>query len=1534
MTEELIREDTEGEETAQENAVAIVGMACRYPGAEDVEAFWRLLRDGVEAISFFKDEELEGLSEETRNHPNFVKAMGVVEDIDQFDANLFGLTPKEALLTNPAQRLFLQCAWDCLENAGYNPDTHGEALGVFAGMDDNDYCERVRHDPEARGGAGFLQGLIGNDKDYLTTRLSYLLNLRGPSVPVQTACSTSLTAIHLAAQSLLHFECDLALAGGASTPVPNKMGYMYEEGGVLSPDGRCRAFDAQAKGTSLGGGAGVVLLKRLEDALDDGDHVHAVIRGSAINNDGNAKVGFTAPSVEGQRRVIEEAMGLAEVEPRDMSMLEAHGTGTTLGDPIEIEALRQAYGGLDEPYCPIGSAKTNIGHANAAAGAAGLIKTALCLRHRTLTPSLNFESPNPETGLDRSPFYVNTETKPWDVDGPRLAGISSFGIGGTNAHAILGEAPPRQPGDASSRRCRLLTLSAKTQTALAARRDRLRTWLEANPEANLDDVAYTMNVGRRALSARDALVFEDRESLTRALASGGAATAGEDRRAVFLFPGQGAFYEDLGADLYTEEPAFREAVDSCCAILNPLLGADLAALLFAGDDASRAELKRPSRWQPALFVAEYAMARLWRSWGVEPAAMIGHSVGEYVAAALAGVFSLENALRLIAKRGQLTEDLPSGAMTAIIAEEPKIQPYLNERVSLAAVNGAKLCVLSGEPKAIDAAEAAAKRDGLRAIRLESTHAFHSHMMEPIMAPLADLAATFELNEPQIPMIANVTGTWMTAADARDPGYWARHLRGAVRFHDGLDALTEDERFLFLETGPGKVLANLAKRHEAMKTAAIASMPSPKESASRGALAALGQLWSAGLAIDWDLFYNEERRLRLPLPGYPFETQRFWLEAAPASAAAPDAGELLSRRNDPADWTYLPSWRQAPVAPVLPEPEQGERWLAFMDETGLAERVVEQLTAQGRETIRVAAGGGFEIRGESDYVIDPGSQRDYMSLIESLAESDRTPTHIIHAWSVDRADADRNLETALRHGFDSVMYLHQALASLGVKSPIALGVVANRLHRVFGETDLAPVKASLLGLNWVIPKEFSNVTCKSLDLDPADPAAAEFVIAELLGDRPEDTLALRAGARWTRTFEPLPLEPAALPSPIVAGAAYAIVHGFREIGLQLAERLVEDYDAKVALIDKSFFPAETEWDAWIQDQGEQDLVSRRIRRVRAIRERGGALAVFTAPPDNAARMAAVKADAEASLGPIRGLFHLDSHSETALIHSKSPSAISSVLAQKIREAQVAGELFDGVELTAFFGRNPAETGIGSSEQSAAYFFLDGYAAKLAANGRRAVAIDWGPDNWEEMVAEDADITPHIKKQLQEKRTLFGMTPQECLAALENALALGAPQVVVSTRDFDAVMEQQTQFTTEYFQNQIAKPGAADGSLYPRPELSVEYEPPGNEVEELISQDWRKFFGIEKVGVHDNFFELGGHSLLAVQLLAKLNDTFSTKFTLKELFDAPTVSQIAKSIAEGDVEFEDAEALDALLNEIEGLSEDDIRAALESESGAGG
>lgn len=875
--------------------IAVIGIAGRFPGADDVVAFWQNLVNGVSGVTDVSPKPESSLPQ----HPNYVAKAAVVKDADHFDAKFFGIYPTQAVEMDPQHRLFLEASWHAMEDAGYIPDESKVRVGVFAGCHMNTYIfTRVAADAELRRSladsfpGGSLTAEISNDKDYLATRVAFQLNLRGPCVAVQSACSTSLVAIAQACENLTAGSCDMAIAGGVTVTFPQEQGYLHTEDSILSPDGTCRTFDASACGTIFGDGVGAVVLKRLPDAVSDRDDIYGVIRGWGVNNDGSNKLGYTAPSVDGQRAAIRLAHQRAGITADSVTYVEAHGTGTLVGDPIEIQALTKAFRETTEKrqFCRIGSLKTNIGHSDVAAGVAGVIKTCLALKHRQLPPTLHFKTPNPNINFRDSPFIVNDQLTPWKTESlPRRAGVSSFGIGGTNAHVVLEEAPD-VAGSRADRPCYLLRLSARSITSLDQMSDDLAGHLSEDPHLNLADVSYTLHLGRKSFDYKRIVVASDlqeaadsfrQRSTKQSLTVCGRAS---DTPVAFLFPGQGAQHLNMARELYRSEPVFAKNMNDCAESLNPHLDVDLRALVDAPDgDPEAGRIHQTEIAQPTLFMVSFALGRWWQSLGVHPTVLIGHSVGEFAAAAIAGVMSMEDAARLVALRGRLMQSLPLGSMMAVQMRMSELRPLLDESLEIAAINGPEFCVISGPTDAVEAFASAievSERENVACRKLQTSHAFHSRMMDAAINPFEQAVRQVKLRPPSIPMVSSVTADTLDDVAATDPVYWARQIREPVQFSGALERILTrgDDSLVLLEVGPSHTLSTLARQQpiDPKRHHIVASLPHAKQRGSdaRFALTSLGRLWQHGVSIDWQSVFANQNRRRVHLPAYRFQRERY------------------------------------------------------------------------------------------------------------------------------------------------------------------------------------------------------------------------------------------------------------------------------------------------------------------------------------------------------------------------------------------------------------------------------------------------------------------------------------------------------------------------------------------------------------------------------------------------------------------------------------------------------------------------------------
>jgi len=879
--------------TAANRDIAVIGMAARFPGANTIAEFWDLLTEGRESISFFADAELDAsIPSSTKNDPAYVKARGIIEEADEFDAEFFGFNPRSAELLDPQQRIFLQIAWEALESSGHLPQHYPGPVGVFAGCGYNTYfTNNVLAHPDLVEKNGHFNIRLLNEKDYIATRTAYQLNLTGPAVAVYSACSTSLLAIAQAVNSIRDGQCDVALAGAATITSPLKSGHFYEEGSIMSKDGHCRPFDAEATGTVFSDGAGVVVLKSLEAAERDGDTVYAVIKGVGINNDGADKGSFGGPSALGQAGAIAMAIDDAGIEASSISYIEAHGTATPLGDPIEVEGLSLAFGPQDQKhFCAIGSVKSNLGHLTAASGVAGLIKTVLSLHHRQLPATLFYKQLNQNISLDDSPFYINSNLKAWESAEKRRAGVSSFGVGGTNVHIVLEEFENVPVEPRGSKPLSLITWSAKTDTSVENYGRKLADFIESNNEVFIQDIAWSLQATRADFNSRRFLIAADRDELLSKLKTEIISPASSKKlvatasEVVFMFPGQGSQYANMGRELYDTEPVFAAAVDECVNLLEDAPQAPILDVLYPLilDNTSAEKIKNTFYTQPAIFVLEYALAKLYMSWGISPAIFTGHSIGEFVAAHFAGVFDLKDALKLISVRAKMVSEVANGSMLSVRMDAEQLEAILPENLSIAAINSNKLCVVAGEDESVAKFAAGLAEKDIPGRLLQTSHAFHSAMMDDIVGSFEEVVKSVKLNPPVKPIVSTVTGKWMSEAEATNPAYWAQHLRKTVRFANAVDTLQEDEGRVMLEVGPGFALATLARQQVALKSTPIIQGIEKNETTSEyySVLRALGQLWLNGIAPDWKALYRNQQRRKINLPAYAFDHKRYWLEPLP------------------------------------------------------------------------------------------------------------------------------------------------------------------------------------------------------------------------------------------------------------------------------------------------------------------------------------------------------------------------------------------------------------------------------------------------------------------------------------------------------------------------------------------------------------------------------------------------------------------------------------------------------------------------------
>jgi amino acid adenylation domain-containing protein len=1568
--------------------IAVIGMAGRFPGARDIHEFRDNLEKGIESIVFFADQELEaaGIPPGLLSDSNYIKARGFLQDAECFDTAFFDYSPGQAALMDPQVRLIHQCCWEALEDAGVVPDAYQGSIGLYAGASVN--VPWMMSNIGGKMSPAEQYELLNLNGPSFTTLVSYKLNLKGPAISVQTACSTSLVAVDTACRSLLSGACHLALAGGVSLFLPGTSGYLYQEGMILSPDGHCRAFDAKAAGTMTGSGVGMVVLKPLDQALADEDHIYGVIKGSATNNDGLRRVGYTAPSVEGQAEVIRSALAAAGIKPETIGYIETHGTGTPLGDPVEIEGLKLAFNTSKRHYCALGSVKPNIGHLDAAAGIAGLIKALLALKYHRIPPTINFETPNPAIDFDNSPFYVNTCLAPWKEDYfPRRAGVSSFGIGGTNAHVVLeewhsahstertahsrehmaspaghlldetwsqgrgGVSPPSHLRD-----YQLILLSAKTPAALDKMTINLASYFQhnllnhdnhenpVNPGLTLADAAYTLQQGRKAFKHRRMLVCRDTDDAVELLSNStpgrvfSAVPVLEDRPVVFMFPGQGSQYVNMGLELYEKEPVFREEMNRCFEILNGLLDYEIKEILYPFYMSNRSNtsyksykshINRTEIAQPVLFSFEYALAKLLMSWGIRPAAMIGHSIGEYTAAHLSGVMSLEDTLKIAALRGRLMQQAPSGSMLSVPLPENKILSLLedNHELFLAAVNSTAHSVVSGSHQAVDSFEKILATRGIETRRLHTSHAFHSAVMESILAPFEKEVQRVSRQEPQIPYISNVTGEWLTGREVAEPGYWSRQLRHTVRFADGLGRLFQkNEYFFFLEVGPGKTLTTFARQHREKGPGHmmenLVRHPGEKIPDILLLVTRVGQLWLHGKQVDWSGFHRGSQRRCISLPTYPFERRSFHMginkamkiatgfrmDSITAEKAAEVGKEIpLQKKQDMADWFYIPSWKRSPLGAFKSTGGESVVYLVFADScsdenkgresSGLTNRLVQQLkqTPGTQEVILVGKGDRFAKETNRSYQIRPGLPGDYDSLFNDLAKQEKLPHKIVHLWTIantswpikNAAAVDMaQVEEGLDLGFYSLLYTARAIGKQQASFPVDLTVVTPGIQEVTDEEYPNLQHTVVLGAVTVIPQEYPTLNCRCIDIAasfvPSREEEVEQLTVQLLKeisqknlDMADPLVAYRKNHRWVRRFDPLRLEQGIEERPLLRErGVYLVTGGLGAIGRVLAEYLAVRVKARLILIGRSPLPP-----------GD----SRKTRILKHLEALGAEVMIQAADAADESQMDAVIQQAVQRFGCINGVFHAANVGIEGTFHPIRDITRADCQNQfhpKIKGVLILEKVLRKLKPKpdfCFLMSSLASVlgGLGFAAYSAANAFMDAFT--LYQN--RDNDITWVSVNWDAWQLESKD-TRQFSASVGAELGELAITREEGTAVFERILSWGAAgQVVHSTAHLQTRIDRL--FNSRMGQREIEEPST-------RPHLSIPYIAPRHALEQSIARIWESFFGFKPLGVYDDFYELGGDSLKAVTLASKIQHTLKAEVPLTVLLETPTIEGVAAYI----------------------------------------
>ncbi|USG59767.1 SDR family NAD(P)-dependent oxidoreductase [Sneathiella marina] len=1314
--------------------IAIVGMAGRFPSARNVAQFWKLLASERMGTRWFTESEMraDGVPAKDLSNPNYVRAANFLTDMENFDAGFFGFSPREASILDPQHRHFLECAWEALEDAGHMPEQFDGSIGVFAGSGMQAYLPlNILTNPDLVEEIGmFLLRHTGNDKDFLTTRLSYLLNLQGPSVAVQTACSTSLVAVHQAAASLLSMECDMAIAGGVTVELPHRHGYIFEEGEVQSPDGLCRPFDDDSQGTVFGSGAALVVLRRLEDAIADGDDIRAVLLGSAINNDGAQKAGYLAPSVDGQAEAAAEALAIAGVPAETIGYIEAHGTGTPVGDPIELAGLAQAYGGGGTGFCGIGSVKSNVGHLDTAAGTTSLIKVVEAMRHNVIPASLHYRTPNSRFDLQSSPFYVVDQSKEWQrSETPRRAGINSLGVGGTNAHAIVEEAPERLPVDTEE--CwRLLPFSARNMIALDGLQDKWRDFVGSEDMPSLADAAYTLRNGRREFSERRTIVAKDTAGLSAALwqetptrIATGSAT-GSQAEIVFMFPGGGAQYPGAGSDLLETSLEFKKAVEECFANMPDIAPKDLYSVMFEktiDDESARGKLEMSGYAIPALFILEYAYARMWQGWGVFPSAILGHSAGEYAGAVIANVMSVADALKIVVWRGKVMDAAAAGAMSMIPAPLTKVSELIGDTLDIAALNAPGLCVVSGEIDRIDALEMQLKGTEFEATRIRINVAAHSRILDNQLENFRDGISEINLKQPEIPFVSSLRGDWSQEDDFSTVDYWVSHLRHTVLFADAVETILRKPGQILLEVGPGKTLGPLAEMShgEHKPVAVIASGRPPKEPENDmvTALNAAGSIWANGGNLEWDKLPGAKGQ-RVSLPTYAFAKDRHWIEPGSGvntkEAEETEPAIHLKRIANPDNWFLSPSWNLAPIPPA--EPNCDTSWLLFVGEDAVSEALIQKLRARREKCFTVRTGDGFSQDG-CNFQIAAGRAEDYEALLKALPEM---PSNIVHCWPMGTQGI-----TPQSHVFDSAFLLCRALQAEDPEDLVRLSFLGTNALSVVGEQVQHPELGTLLGPVRVAPREIPSLVTQYLDFEEAEqaPWVAEAIIEEHDGETAEDAVAFRGRKRFKQEFNRLNV-PAMndLPDKMKINGRYVITGGTGGIGLELAKYLGHTAKARIALISRQEMPDSKDWAKVLKREPESN-VSEAINIAKDVKSAGGEVLFVSADVSDSSAIAAAIDTVRANFGGVDGLFHGAGTMDDAPMMVKSVEDAHKVMSAKVVGGEHLANLFPQGTLD-FFAVFSSTSVITAPPGQVDYVAANSYLEALAASREDGIAVSWG------------------------------------------------------------------------------------------------------------------------------------------------------------------------------------------------------------------
>ena len=1531
-------------ERARTEPIAIVGLSCRFPGSENPDAFWRLLSNGTDAVKEAPRDRWNKVPQYSGDPPvpgTEQKGYGgFLDHIDRFDAVFFGISGREAEQLDPQQRLLLEVTWEALENAGIAPDQlRGSRTGVFVGITTSDYF----HLALANNPTGLdIYAATGNALNTAAGRLSYILGINGPAMAVDTACSSSLVAVHLACQSLRTGETDLALAGGVNVLLTPEPFAWLRKAGLMAPDGRCKTFDERADGFVRGEGCGMIALKRLSDAVAAGDQVLALIRATAVNHDG-ASGGLTVPNGLAQQALVRDALKAVHLEPHDLDYVEAHGTGTALGDPIELEALAAVLAKDRPENCPlrVGSVKTNIGHLESAAGIAGLIKVVLALKHGELPGQLHFHKLNPRICVGDARVEIAAMPTPWPRSNRRrIAGVSSFGFSGTNAHAILEEAPGSNQAMPSpqiqERPVHLLILSAASENALHELARAYHKYLENNPGSSLADVCHSAAVGRSALSYRLAIsannVAKARELLgsfvqgkSQSTVSSGRVNS--DSRIAFLFTGQGAQYLGMGRSLYESEPVYRAAFDRCADCLTGHLDRPLKEIVGYDDDrvASPSILDETRFTQPAMFAVEYALACLWRSWGIEPAAIIGHSLGQYVGACIAGVFELEDAIRLVAVRSRLMQDLPrDGAMAAVSAGEDQVRMHIArypDSLSIAATNSPRNTVISGRTDAVHSVLQQLERAGIAGKLLAVSHAFHSPLVEPMLDEFQRYAEGIQYRAPVLDLVSNLTGQTLNSHTPMDASYWRRHAREPVRFAESINTLRRCGIRIFLEIGPAPVLIGMGRQSvEDVEPVWLASLCKDRDDWSQ-MLSSLGKIFVLGARPDWTGYDWQHRRCRVALPTYPFQRQRYWLPiAAPGSGEAPlrclNHAHERKELESVADWFYETQWvgREAASESSLEVPPTGN-WIIFRDQQGIGDALCARLRECGATYLCVDYGEQRSQVNDTWITIRPDAADDYVGLLHAAARQNSVVTRIVHLWSLDTADLEtadlKAVQEAQTLGPVSVLHMVQALARARLLAPRKLWLISRGAQPVGQKPEaISALQSPLWGLGRTIATERPEFWGGMVDLDSADTprAAAGRVLRELADDGGEDQTAFRDGrtyvarlGRRTRTV------PKAERVPIRPDATYLITGGLGGLGLITARWLVDRGARYLVLAGRRSLPPRDEWQG-VSSGTEEGA---RIDAIRGLERLGASVQTLAVNMDSEISVTGmINHCLDPDEPPLRGVFHAAGVTQNELLANQTAQQMRDILAAKMLGAWLLHRQLVDVPLELFVLFSSFSSFLGPpmlGSYSAANIFLDALAHHRRSQGKAALSINWGP--WAEAGMAVRFLAAEESKGIRWKDVPNGvrsLSTQRALEAMERLLEEGAVQTGVMSIDWQAWHRWTNgdvaapRFLSALIAKSDSRGSTTEVKENSRRELAlgIQSDPRAGMLGDYLAEEIARILKVPLASVDRRtpIVSMGFDSMMSLELKNRIDADLGVSIAMARLVQSPTILQLNDFVVE--------------------------------------